>query len=94
VPLDSPAPGGLVSEVEPLTPDMLFTERLMLGLRLAEGIDLETAGAELGVEPFPPARVAAMRRMIERGRLCHEGSRLWIPHDAWLLADGTIAELV
>jgi oxygen-independent coproporphyrinogen-3 oxidase len=91
--LDRASPGGLVSEVETLTAEALFTERLLLGLRLSEGLDLEAAGRELGVEPFPPGRTAAIERLVERGRLVREGSRLRIPAEAWLLADGTIAAL-
>lgn len=42
--------GAGVSELEPLTADTLLSERLMLGLRLAEGVDLDAVSRELGLQ--------------------------------------------
>jgi oxygen-independent coproporphyrinogen-3 oxidase len=85
--------GELVSEREVLSPEMRFTERLMLGLRLSEGFDVEAAARDTGVDPWPPARVRSVERLIARGRLRRVGSRLDIPYESWLFADGTIAEI-
>ena len=87
-------PGELVSELEPLSPETDLAERLMLGLRLVEGIDLEAAAAEVGAEPWPAARVRDVERLVARGRIVRDGPRLRIPHEAWLLADATIAALL
>jgi oxygen-independent coproporphyrinogen-3 oxidase len=92
--LDDAGPGRLVSEVEAIDAQTELSERLMLGLRLAEGIDVEAAAREVGVDPWPPERRRAVDRMIERGRLVREGPRLRIPVEAWLHADGTIAEVM
>jgi hypothetical protein len=66
----------------------------MLGLRLASGIDVEDAAREAGVAPWTPERLRAVERLTTRGRLVRDGPRLRIPVDAWLYADGTIAEVM
>jgi len=92
--LSRSGPGELVSEREVLSPETQLAERLMLGLRLAEGVDIEEAAASAGADPWTDARRRAVDRLVDRGRLSRSGARLSIPHDAWLLADGTIAELL
>ncbi|HVW24211.1 MAG TPA: radical SAM family heme chaperone HemW [Polyangiaceae bacterium] len=87
-------PGELVSEIERLTPEISLAERLMLGLRLARGIDVEAAAAEVGAEPWPKERERTVERLAARGRIVREGPRLRIPYEAWLLADATIASLL
>ncbi|HEX4341651.1 MAG TPA: radical SAM family heme chaperone HemW [Polyangiaceae bacterium] len=86
--------GALVSELERLTPETELAERLMLGLRLVEGIDVEAAAAEVGAVAFTPERTRNVERLAARGRVVREGPRLRIPYDAWLLADATIASLL
>lgn len=80
-------------EQEALSGQTRLRERIMLGLRLREGLDLEAAASALGVEPWPEARRRAVERLVERGRLAIEGGRLRVPEDAWLFADGTAVEL-
>jgi putative oxygen-independent coproporphyrinogen III oxidase len=80
--------------VERLDAETRLRERLMLGLRLREGLDLEAAGKELSVEPLTRARTAAIERLVANGRLVVNGTRYHIPREAWLLADGTIAQLI
>jgi putative oxygen-independent coproporphyrinogen III oxidase len=87
-------PGELVSQLEPLDAETDLAERLMLGLRLVEGVDVESAALATGAEPWPPARLRSVERLAARGRVVREGPRLRIPHEAWLLADGTIADLI
>jgi oxygen-independent coproporphyrinogen-3 oxidase len=78
---------------EELDAETLLRERIMLGLRVAEGVDLGRAGADLGVEPFTPPRVRAAARLIAAGRLARDGDVLRIPRRAWLFADDTAARL-
>lgn len=80
-------------EREELSGETRLRERIMLGLRLVEGLDLEGAAAALGVEPWPSERRRAAERLVARGRLAIEGGRLRVPEEAWLFADGTAVEL-
>lgn len=80
--------------LEPLDPETSLRERIMLGLRLAEGFDLHGAAAELGVEALPTERQRALEKLERRGRIERRGSRLVLPKSQWLLADGIIAELL
>ena len=82
------------SEREPISAETALSERIMLGLRLSEGLDLAAAARELGVPAWTPARTLAAEKLVARGRLEREGDRLRVPKAAWLFADGTIAELL
>jgi putative oxygen-independent coproporphyrinogen III oxidase len=80
--------------LEPLDAETSLRERIMLGLRLAEGFDLEGAASELGVNPLPPERKQALDRLREKGRVELDRGRLRIPKPQWLFADGIISELL
>lgn len=60
-------------------------ERIMLGLRVAGGLDL---GAD-----WTPERERAARWLLGRGRIERDGTRVAIPPAAWLWADDTAARL-
>ncbi len=89
--------GSLAEESrEDLSPEDRMRERIMLGLRLAEGIDLARAGRELGLDPLPPARRATVDAMFRDGRLERiddAPDRLRVPKARWFLADGIAAAL-
>jgi oxygen-independent coproporphyrinogen-3 oxidase len=89
----SEAPDGC-AVVEPLDAETSLRERIMLGLRLAEGFDLEAAAAELGVPPLPDARERSLQRLLKSGRVELDGRRLRIPKPHWLFADGIISDLL
>lgn len=82
-----------VHESEELDAETRLRERIMLGLRLAEGLDLEAHARDLGVPPWPPSRRRAADRLISDGRLVEADGRLRVPPTAWLFADGTAAAL-
>jgi oxygen-independent coproporphyrinogen-3 oxidase len=88
------AVGDSCAVVEPLDAETSLRERIMLGLRVAEGLDLQAAAGELGVEPLPPERKRALDRLRERGRVEIADGRLRIPKSQWLFADGIISELL
>ena len=88
-----PGPEGC-AVVEPLDAETSLRERIMLGLRVAEGVDLAAAGAALGIDPLPPERKRALARLHDRGRVQWDGRRLWLPKEQWLFADGIISELL
>jgi len=85
---------GAIAEQEPIDAPTALRERLLLGLRLAEGIDVAAAAAELGLEPPGPSRTGTLARLVAQGRLLVDGDRWRIPRAAWLLADATIAALL
>ena len=80
--------------LEPIDAETALRERIMLGLRLAEGVDLEAAGHELGIDPLPRSRQSALERLLNSGRVELDGRRLRIPKPKWLFADGIISELL
>ena len=84
----------LVSDTELISAETAFSERLLLGLRLAEGVDLDEAARETGAPAWTDERERAISRLVRSGRLAREGSRITIPRDAWLFADGVIRELL
>jgi putative oxygen-independent coproporphyrinogen III oxidase len=87
------APDGC-AVVEPIDAETSLRERIMLGLRLAEGFDLEASASELGVSPLPDARNRALDRLLKNGRVELDRGRLRIPKPQWLFADGIISELL
>jgi oxygen-independent coproporphyrinogen-3 oxidase len=84
---------GVSISSEPLDAVALLRERIMLGLRLAGGFDLEACGRELGLDPFTPERSREIGRLAARGRVVQEGGRLRIPREAWIWTDDTAARL-
>jgi oxygen-independent coproporphyrinogen-3 oxidase len=84
----------LVASYEALSPETALAERIMLGLRLASGIDLERSAAELGTTLWTPERTLARDRLLAQGKLTLQGSIAAIPKQHWLFADGIIAALM
>ena len=92
-----PAVGdGVTSTVEPLDVETLVRERIMLGLRLADGLDLDVTADELAM-PRDAVWTNARRRTVERlsheGALAVSGARLRIPAHRRLATDGIAARL-
>jgi len=84
----------LVANYELISPETALAERIMLGLRLAEGLDLERSAAELGTELWTPDRARARDRLVNQGKLQVTGPQVSIPKHHWLLADGIISTLM
>ncbi len=81
---------GLVEE-ERLTPDEAAREALVMGLRLAEGIDPLALAARLGVELLVDD--AAVDRLVGHGLLVRDGQRLRTSEAGRLLLDSILAEI-
>ena len=83
-----------IDSVEVLSSETLLIERIMLGLRLEEGVDVEAAGQELGVTGWTVRRQRASRRLEASGRIERYGGRVRIPRRAWLWENDTTARLI
>lgn len=92
-----PADGdGVTSITEPLDRETLLRERLMLGLRLAEGLDLDEAARDLEIplaEAWSRPRRRAIELLVQSGGLVLQGARLSIPSARRLSTDGIAARL-
>jgi oxygen-independent coproporphyrinogen-3 oxidase len=91
---DLSAVSPLVANYEVISPETALAERIMLGLRLADGIDLERAASEVGAELWTDERSRARDRLLAQGRLRIDGSLVSIPKRHWLFADGIVAALM
>ena len=80
---------GTSVELEPLDPRAAAEERLMLGLRIAEGVGLSEVAA-LGLDP----EAAPLAPLVEAGLLTAGAGRLAATAAGRLVLDRVIAELV
>jgi oxygen-independent coproporphyrinogen-3 oxidase len=71
----------------------LLRERIMLGLRMKEGFDLEAAAVELGADPYPGERWAALAGLEASGRIVRHATRIAVPREAWIWVDDTAATI-
>lgn len=81
-------------EEELLDAEARLRERIMLGLRLELGLDLDEAGASLGVAGWTGERERAAARLARRGRVARDGGRVWIPGEARVYTDAVVVELM
>jgi putative oxygen-independent coproporphyrinogen III oxidase len=77
---------------EPLGGQEIVRERLMLGLRTHDGVDLARARDRAGIDPLA-GRLAALARARARGDATLEGNLLRVPQERWLHLDSIIAGL-
>ncbi|MBX3246580.1 MAG: radical SAM family heme chaperone HemW [Myxococcales bacterium] len=79
-------------EEETLSAEDRIREALMLGLRTAEGVDLDVLEARVA-QPWIRGRERAVARRLDAGDLAREGRRLRVPRERWLRLDGIVADL-
>jgi oxygen-independent coproporphyrinogen-3 oxidase len=86
--------GAPAAEVwqEELDGDDLVRERLMLGLRTSDGVDLAHARLAAGRDPLA-GRERPLSRAIERGEIVRDGAVLRVPHERWLHLDSIVASI-
>ena len=82
----------LVSEKEELTPEQLYDEYVMLGLRTHWGIDLKYMKREMG-ERFSAYCEQHARPLIAQGRLSQTREFLYLTDEQMLFADGVAEAL-
>jgi oxygen-independent coproporphyrinogen-3 oxidase len=84
---------GISESTERLDAETLLRERIMLGLRVDGGLDIDAAASALGAPGWTRERTRAADWLEERGRIVRSGSRVSIPRAAWLWTDDTAARL-
>jgi oxygen-independent coproporphyrinogen-3 oxidase len=77
-----------VSEIESLTPQDIFNESVMLGLRTLEGVNLSTLNPG-----FRAIIESDITEHIKRGNLIMEGDTIKIPSNKLFVSDGIIRDL-
>ncbi|MBN8817728.1 MAG: coproporphyrinogen III oxidase [Sphingomonas sp.] len=86
--------GHGLAEERALPPAEQAGEALMMGLRLAEGVDLAALAARTGVARETLLDETAVARLAGHGLLVREGDRLIVTPQGMLLLDGILAEIV
>lgn len=84
---------GAQSE-EALSPAERAREALLMGLRLAEGVDLADIAQRTGMAESALINPAAARQLRQHGLIGQKGSHLTVLPDGMLLLDRILAELV
>lgn len=84
---------GTQSET-PLAPREQAREALMMGLRLAEGIDIAKLAARLGLDERAMLDSAAVAQLAAHGLLRTDGSRLAVTPAGMLLLDAILPQIV
>lgn len=82
--------GTGIAEEEALSPDDEIAERILMGMRLADGLDLAHLQAATGGSVDQDG----LARMMAQGFVSQEGDRIRLTREGRLLADGVSAELV
>ena len=86
------ARGHGLDEETALPAEERMTEALMMGLRLAEGVDLAALANRLGIQAAFDE--SAARRLVEQGLVRWRDDRIGVTADGMLLLDAILAELL
>lgn len=87
-------PEGILSDREPIDDSTAFSERIMLGLRTKDGLDLARLPSNFEANAWLARRHSDIDKLCAQKRLVRDGSVLRVPLEAWFVADGTIASLI
>lgn len=92
--LDDVAKGklGAIERVQ-LSPELLFEDCLIFGLRMNAGVDLAQLERRFGFAA-PAALVRTLERLEQEGKAERHGSRIWLSPEGRMLADAVGAELL
>jgi len=82
--------GHGIGEEAVLEPREAADEALVMGLRLAEGVDVQAIADRFGVQAVDEAAVA---RLMASGHLEEDGNRLRVTRDGRLLLDSVLGEI-
>ncbi len=84
---------GCQSET-PLAPSERAREALMMGLRLAQGVDSAALGQRLGLTASDMLDQTALARLAEHGLLRLEGNRVTVTPSGMLVLDAILPQIV
>ncbi|MFN4019147.1 MAG: radical SAM family heme chaperone HemW [Erythrobacter sp.] len=84
---------GIAEQVALAAPDQA-TEALLMGLRLAEGVDLAALSARFGLPLAGLANEAALARLAALGLMWRDGSRVGVALEGRGVLDALLAEVV
>lgn len=87
-------PTGAITMVEPLSAADVEMERVMLGLRLAEGLSLPELEPSTPAGPGETEVIAVVQRFESLGLLAREGSRIRLTDQGRYVADGIVADIL
>ena len=87
-------PTGILAEQETIDCKIALSERLMLGLRTSDGVNLDELALEFDMDEWMAKKRRTIDSLMQRRRLVWEGASLAIPFETWYLADGTISQLM
>ncbi len=88
------ANGHGIEQEEDLPSEARAQEALLMGLRLAEGIDLARISAMSGLAIADLVDSGAIERLSRQGLITHSGDRLTVSDAGMLLLDAILAEIV
>ncbi|RMF11437.1 MAG: coproporphyrinogen III oxidase [Alphaproteobacteria bacterium] len=83
-----------LAEVEPVDPDQAMRDALMMGLRLAEGVDPSELARRFGRNTDTVIDFVRARDLAEAGYLRVAQGRIRPAGDGWLLLDRILAEIL
>ncbi|MFN3820573.1 radical SAM family heme chaperone HemW [Blastomonas sp.] len=86
--------GNGLSVERPLDPETQAMEALLMGLRLAEGLNLDRVAQRSGVAQSALIHDAATDRLIRLGFVLREGQRITVTPQGMPLLDAILAEVV
>ncbi|MDE6587825.1 MAG: radical SAM family heme chaperone HemW [Paramuribaculum sp.] len=86
--LAAPAHASDPELCETLSPEQLFDERLMLGLRTADGLDTSTLDPR-----FAEPMMRRAKPWISSGALVLDGGVMTVSERSWLIADAILSDL-
>lgn len=86
--------GHGLREERPLGSAEQAGEALLMGLRLAEGVDLHAIAARTGTAPDQLVDAGAVKRLAGHGLIDQQGTRLTVTPEGMLLLDRILAEVV
>ncbi len=93
--LSAVAEGGHgIKAARPLTPETRAVEALLMGLRLAEGVDLAYIAAISGIAQERLVDARAVERLAALGMVARDGDRLAVLPQGMLLLDAILPEVV